>query len=421
MAVNLFDANFYRVANSDLRRFTDAQAWSHFQNNGLNEGRTFSPFVELNFYRASNPDLANFDNHQLFNHLQNSGVAEGRRFSPFVDISYYRANNYDLAESNNEELFEHLQAYGVREERRFSPFVDLNLYRGANSDLLTRNFDNRQLLEHLVKNGLAEGRRYSLTFDSNYYLRANPDLAPHNQNHRQRLEHFELYGLGEGRTSSENFDVRYYMDSNPDLRAAGFNHQMALQHFDVYGHGEGRQSSPVNSSFAPVYRSYIALINSTQTISAGNTNGLDPISSIPDPGDTPGTAYNIDSLNSGQSFSQNVNYSTDSPDLDDYYRFTLSRRSVFNATLSNLNGDADMQLIRYINSNDVLDVGGGEVIASSARGGTAQERISSPLEAGTYYIRVYPYYTTSGNINYTLTVSASESSGLNQSLGFDLF
>lgn len=403
MAVNLFDANFYRVANSDLRRFTDAQALSHFQNNGINEGRTFSPFVELNFYRASNPDLAGFDNRQLFNHLQNSGVAEGRRFSPLVDINYYRANNSDLAEFNNEELFQHLQTYGVREERRFSPLVDLNLYRGVNSDLLTRNFDNRQLLEHLVKNGLAEGRRFSLTFDSNYYLRANPDLAPHNQNHRQRLEHFELYGLGEGRTSSENFDVRYYMDSNPDLKAAGFNHQMALQHFDVYGHGEGRRSSPENSSFAPVYRSYIASINSTQTISAGGTGGSDPISSIPDPGNTPSTAYSIDALNGEQSFRQNVNYSTD---LDDYYRFTLSRRSVFNATLSNLSGDADMELIRYINSNNVPDIADGDVIASAIRPGSAAESIRRTLDPGTYYIRVYPF-STSGNINYTLTVSAS--------------
>ena len=401
MAVNIFDANFYRVANSDLRRFTDAQAWSHFQNNGLNEGRTFSPFVELNFYRASNPDLANFDNRQLFNHLQNNGVAEGRRFSPLVDINYYRANNYDLAELNNEELFQHLQTYGVREERRFSPIVDLNLYRGVNSDLLTRGFDNRQLLEHLVKNGLAEGRRFSLIFDSNYYLRANPDLAPHNQNHRQRLEHFELYGLGEGRTSSENFDVRYYMDSNPDLRAAGFNHQMALQHFDVYGHGEGRRSSPVNSSFAPVYRSRNAQLNSTQN-TIGSNNGLDPISSIPDPGNTRSTAYIIDALNGEQSFRQNVNGSTD---RNDYYRFTLSEPREFNLTLSDLSGDADVDLIEDINNNGRVDYN--DYTYSSSRGGTAEESISLPLEAGTYYIRVYPYYTTSGNINYTLTVSAN--------------
>lgn len=411
MAVNLFDANFYRVANSDLRRFTDAQALSHFQNNGINEGRTFSPFVELNFYRASNPDLAGFDNRQLFNHLQNSGVAEGRRFSPLVDINYYRANNSDLAEFNNEELFQHLQTYGVREERRFSPLVDLNLYRGVNSDLLTRNFDNRQLLEHLVKNGLAEGRRFSLTFDSNYYLRANPDLAPHNQNHRQRLEHFELYGLGEGRTSSENFDVRYYMDSNPDLKAAGFNHQMALQHFDVYGHGEGRRSSPENSSFAPVYRSYNPQLNSTQntvTSTSGGTDSGDSFTLTPE--------FDLGVLSSQQTRSDVVSPTN----RNDVYRFTLSNTSYFNLTLNRLSADADVELYEDTNDNNVLDRGYDQLMSYSTNPRTTQESIYSILEAGTYYIRVYPF-SSGVNINYTLTVSARQLQGSNQSQGSSLY
>lgn len=79
MTVNLFNSNFYRFANSDLASLSDAQALSHFQNYGLNEGRAFSPFVNLNFYRSSNADVAGFNNEQAFNHLQNSGVVEGRR------------------------------------------------------------------------------------------------------------------------------------------------------------------------------------------------------------------------------------------------------------------------------------------------------------------------------------------------------
>ena len=69
MPVNLFDANFYRAANSDLQGLSDAQALSHFQNYGLNEGRHFSPFVDLDFYRASNSDLASFTNRQAYEHL----------------------------------------------------------------------------------------------------------------------------------------------------------------------------------------------------------------------------------------------------------------------------------------------------------------------------------------------------------------
>jgi hypothetical protein len=67
-----------------LRGLNDAQALSHFQQFGLNEGRKFSPFVDINFYHASNSDLASFSNKEAFEHLQNYGVAEGRKFSPHI-------------------------------------------------------------------------------------------------------------------------------------------------------------------------------------------------------------------------------------------------------------------------------------------------------------------------------------------------
>jgi len=102
---SVFDANFYRAANSDLAGLNDAQALSHFQAYGLNEGRSFSPLINLSFYRASSSDLANLNNSQLLNHLENYGVAEGRSFSPIVDLNYYRAKYSELASFNNEQLF----------------------------------------------------------------------------------------------------------------------------------------------------------------------------------------------------------------------------------------------------------------------------------------------------------------------------
>ena len=38
MSANLFNPSFYRAANSDLSSFSDAQALSHFQTYGLDEG-----------------------------------------------------------------------------------------------------------------------------------------------------------------------------------------------------------------------------------------------------------------------------------------------------------------------------------------------------------------------------------------------
>lgn len=416
MAVNLFDANFYRATYSDLRNFNDAEALSHFQTYGLSEGRAFSPFVDLNFYRASNSDLGSFDNQQLFDHLQNYGIAEGRRFSPLVNLNFYRAYNSDLSTFNNEQLFDHLHNYGEiegrrfsplvdlnfyrtynsdlssfnnqqlfnhlynygeAEGRRFSPLVDLNIYRAANPDLFASRFDNKQLLDHLIDYGIGEGRRFSVSFDSNYYRNVNPDLA--SLNNLQLLEHFGRYGLAEGRASSESFNVQFYLNYNTDLKAANFNNQQAQQHFEIYGFPEGRIGAPSRK--------------------------------IPtDPGNTLNTAFNIGILNRQSSIKEFVGAN----DRDDYYSITLANTSEFNLKLSSDRAYAD--LIFDANGNGKYDAY--PIIASNGAFVTSEESIGSTykisgsqpisrtLGAGTYYIHVYTDASASDS-NYTLNLSAS--------------
>ena len=412
MAINLFDANFYRAANSDLRNFSDAQALSHFQKYGLEEGRTFSRFVNLNFYRASNQDLANlgFNNRQLFDHLQNYGVSEERRFSPFIDLNFYRTNNSDLAQLNfnneqlfehlrnwglgegrsfsplvdlnfyrtyngdiasfnNEQLFDHLRNYGLREGRYFSPFVDLNIYRAANSDLNAAGFGNQQLLEHLAIYGMQEGRRFSVSFDSNYYRNANSDLA--SLSNSQLLEHFERYGLTEGRASSQSFNIGYYLNNNLDLKAANFNNSQAQQHFEIYGFREGRLATPSDSLLV-----------------AAN------------PGNTLNTAYSLDVVNHNRTISEFVG----STDRDDYYRFVLTSTSNLNLSLA-LSGSsnyayANTELIFDSNSNGQVDSG------DTIDYGSSSSSISSVVGAGTYFIRVYTG-SVSYNTNYTLGIAVT--------------
>ncbi|MBW4588836.1 SBBP repeat-containing protein [Aetokthonos hydrillicola Thurmond2011] len=288
MTANLFNASFYRAANSDLKNLTDAQALAHFQNYGLNEGRTFSPFVDLNFYRASNPDLEKAGiktNKQLFDHLQKSGVAEGRRFSPVVDINFYLKSNGDVNtafKGNREQAFTHLQnqgvgegrkfsqffdtgfylarnsdlktafggdrvkalqhlaIYGLKENREFSDFFNINYYRSQNSDLQKVGYQGIQLLEHFETYGLREGRSFSLTFDVNYYRKTYPDLVAAGLSNQQLYDHFQLYGLKEGRASSQSFNVKYYLANNTDLQKAGFSYAQAYDHFLLYGEREKR-------------------------------------------------------------------------------------------------------------------------------------------------------------------------------------
>jgi hypothetical protein len=49
------------------------------------------------------------------------GLNEGRTFSPFLDLNYYRSNNGDLSSLNNRQLLDHFYLYGSHEDRRFSP------------------------------------------------------------------------------------------------------------------------------------------------------------------------------------------------------------------------------------------------------------------------------------------------------------
>lgn len=102
------------------------------------------------------------------------------------------------------------------------------------------------------------------------------------------------------------------------------------------------------------------------------------------------SARNIGTLGSSQSFQDFVG----AIDTNDYYRFNLSQDSDFNLALTGLSSDADVQLL---NSR-------GELIQGSYGERNLSESIEQRLNAGQYYIRVYPF---SGNTDYELAVSAT--------------
>jgi hypothetical protein len=378
MAVNLFDANFYRAANLDLAALDDGQLKSHFFKHGLNEGRRFNPLVDLSYYRASNADLvvAGLDKRQIYDHLSNYGVQEGRKFSLLYDRDFYRNNNGDLSVlKNNEELFEHLLKYGVQEGRRFSPFVNLSLYKAANPDLNAINFDNKSLLGHLVSYGLNEGRRFSASFDINYYRNTYLDLEKAGfKNGNQLLEHFQNYGLKEGRISSESFSISYYLEKNEDLKKLGFNNQQALEHFELYGFKEDRLSVPSNSISPPKER---------------DDNTLSK-------------AFNFGVLNGTRNF---TNQFVGTNDRDDYYRFTLTDTRNLNLSLTGLSDYTYVELIYDTSGNGQYD-DRNEQMYSGYSYNKKSASLNITLGAGSYYIRVYTN-SPENNTNYTLGVLAS--------------
>ena len=163
MVANLFDPNFYRTFNPDLAGLNDAQALQHLLTFGLNEGRIFSPTVDLNFYREKNPGLAAaglISNRQLFDHLSLFGISEGRSFSPVLDLNYYRAIHPDLIAVgfNNEQLFEHFSRFGINEGRASSPEFNIGAYLDLNPGLVAAGLDNAGATLHYRLFGMQEGR-----------------------------------------------------------------------------------------------------------------------------------------------------------------------------------------------------------------------------------------------------------------------
>jgi murein DD-endopeptidase MepM/ murein hydrolase activator NlpD len=83
-------------------------------------------------------------------------------------------------------------------------------------------------------------------------------------------------------------------------------------------------------------------------------------------------------------------------DRNDYYRFSVSQRSSVRIDVTNLSADID---IRLMNANQ-------SILASSTRGGSDSELINVTLDAGTYFVHVYPWGSASSRYTMSLDVTA---------------
>jgi len=100
-----------------------------------------------------------------------------------------------------------------------------------------------------------------------------------------------------------------------------------------------------------------------------------------------------------------------SSDSIDYYKINLSgtgSTNRLNITLTGLSNDVDLQLIRDVNSNGVVDVG--EIISFSSRTGSSDESINlHGLAGGQYFVGVRQWV---GDTSYTLRLSNNSTSNL---------
>lgn len=417
MVANVFDPNFYRLANPDLAGAgitTDAQLRDHFLRFGADEGRRFSPFINLAYYRTSNPDLALAGvttNRQAFEHLEQFGLAEGRRFSVVFNPAFYRSRNPDLIAAgvrSNEQLYEHYRNFGVNEGRVASEFFDPRFYLNNNADLRAAGLNLRQAIDHFLNFGIREPRLNS------------PPVSPVQD---PGLAASTALGLGTlvakaslvnfvGFTNPEDY-YHFTLDkpSNVNLFLSSFNSPALLRLFvdsnTNFRIDPGEQLNTVDS-FTPLNRTlgagsyYIDVVTGSPfgTLYQLDLNATpSPTTNPTDPGNTSNTALNLDTL-SGTRVVQDFVGSTDS---HDFYRFLLGNISNLNLSLTSLSEPVVANIFADRNNNGAIEPS--EYVANVYTGGGSINAITQNLAPGTYFVDVIPGEPFS-NTNYIMSLSA---------------
>ncbi|NER35316.1 MAG: hypothetical protein F6J93_15140 [Oscillatoria sp. SIO1A7] len=447
MAVNLFDANFYRALNPDLAGFNDAQAFQHLINSGLNEGRFFSQYVDLNVYRANNPDLGAaglVSNRQLYEHLSGIGAAEGRTFSLVFNSNVYRALNPDLAAAglNNEQLFDHFRGFGINEGRQASESFSVGFYLAVNTDLAAAGFNNQQALQHYVFAGIAEGRIAVPGV-------AAPPVIPIPAPPQTLGDPFPPAGstlsaardLGAidgqfsltdfvGQTDREDY-YRFVLANNSDLGLVlgaltngasveiikDMNQNGEIDNGDgdvLRGEfGDSNSNAEINGALAA--GTYFIEVGIAFTGESQNTNydlrfnvASQPGNTPMDPGNTLNAALDIGFVSGERNFRDFIGQT----DSDDIYRFSLNSNSDVDLTLSSLTRDGTVALIQDQNGNGRIDNGDGDVLTREFANAGSSATINQTLAAGIYFIEVSAPFTGQNiNTNYDLRVSVQPSTG----------
>ncbi|MGA7935467.1 MAG: FG-GAP-like repeat-containing protein, partial [Kovacikia sp.] len=99
-------------------------------------------------------------------------------------------------------------------------------------------------------------------------------------------------------------------------------------------------------------------------------------------------AQSIYLIASPKTFNESIGIENGVLDSDDYYTFTLNRSSSFTLSLTGLTADANVEVLDKVTGAVVTDANG--IVLRSTNTGTLTESINTILNAGTYYIHVFP-------------------------------
>ncbi|MGC9504254.1 CAP domain-containing protein [Baaleninema sp.] len=128
-------------------------------------------------------------------------------------------------------------------------------------------------------------------------------------------------------------------------------------------------------------------------------------------GGTGQSQVNLGTLGSNAPISRSGTVSPTKPEFEDIYTFSLSQTQQVSLSANGFTQDVDLELYQDTNNNGRLDVGTDTYLNFSNNGGTSGESISQSLNSGNYLARVFLYQGQDSESPYTLTLSATGSSG----------
>lgn len=283
----VFDPAFYINRYSDLSHMSYQQAFTHFINNGMREGRQAHANFNVHTYRNRYQDLRRafrVDLPRFYRHFLTNGYREGRsatgtatlvpitslnniNYSSVFDANFYLNRYPDLRRVfvqrirgvdviDDVGLLNHFINHGMREGRQAHANFNVTAYRNRYGDL-QRAFgtDLPRFYLHFINHGQREGRvaismmwngqDMSPVFNPVFYLNRYPDLRRQNWTHAQAFNHFISHGMREGRQAHANFSVTAYRNRYGDLqRAFGEDLPRFYLHFIRWGIAEGRNARP---------------------------------------------------------------------------------------------------------------------------------------------------------------------------------
>lgn len=283
---DVFNAEYY------LNKYPDVQstygsdplnAFKHFMDYGMKEGRQGSAAFDVVSYRNRHQDLRMQFGTNLtayYIHYITNGKAEGRigvgnfpiqyitsyngiDYSSVYNFATYTTTYADMQQNfSNDDAgaIKHFVNQGMSEGRTGSNEFSLTAYQSLYYDLRrVLNNNTKAYYMHYITNGKAEGRtatgsylggttvlngiNYTDVYNFNDYEVNNLDIKnTFALNDIAALQHFVNYGVSEGRQANISmFNVQAYKGRYLDLQAAfGNNLKAYYMHYITNGKAEGR-------------------------------------------------------------------------------------------------------------------------------------------------------------------------------------